>query len=152
MAYRAYTEEQIEQMVSQKKTEVEIEWLEAYGSFCNHCIEYYDRSIIITPFEGHYGYAGVVIAINGSPMRGTMLVKSTDIREDVPQAPIMYQYNRCEVQSMYTLHSDDLPRKVDDQRGHLKKSKHTRLWKATVNLLVERGLLFRRERDRDGEI
>ena len=140
MAYRVYTKEQLEQMVSQERTNVEIEWLDAYASFCNCGIDY-DRPIVITPFVGHYGYAGVVIAINGSPMRGTMLVKSTDICESQPQVPIYYQYSRCEVQSMYTLHSDDTPKKVDEHRDHLKKSKHARLWKATVNLLVERDWL-----------
>ena len=143
MAYRVYTKEELEQMVGQERIGVEIEWLEAYGGFCNCGVDY-NRPIIITPFEGHYGYAGVVIAINGSPMRGTMLVKSADIREAVPQEPMHYQYSRCEVQSMYTLHSDDLPKKVDGQRGHLKKSKHARLWKATVDLLVERNMLIKR--------
>jgi len=35
------------------------------------------RDIIITPYEGAYGWAGVVITVNGSPPRGTVLVRKS---------------------------------------------------------------------------
>lgn len=36
-----------------------------------------ERDIIITPYDGAYGWAGVVITVNGSPPRGTFLVRNS---------------------------------------------------------------------------
>lgn len=33
------------------------------------------RQVIVTPYQGNYGAAGFVIAINGSPPRGTLVVE-----------------------------------------------------------------------------
>ncbi len=38
-----------------------------------------EREIFVTPFNGAYGFAGVVITINGSPPRGTFLVPADAI-------------------------------------------------------------------------
>ncbi len=36
--------------------------------------DYHGRDIVVTPFDGAYGHAGVVVALNGSPPRGLFLV------------------------------------------------------------------------------
>ncbi|GEM_PF-6819918 len=33
-----------------------------------------DREIVVTPYDGNYGRAGIVIAVNGSPPRGAVVV------------------------------------------------------------------------------
>jgi hypothetical protein len=39
------------------------------------------RSVHITPFDGAYGYAGVVLAINGSPSRAIIVFEGLTDRE-----------------------------------------------------------------------
>lgn len=139
MGQRLYPGDTIEEMVDKKKSPVECEWIFCYGKFCNKGMDY-ERKIVITPFEGHYGYAGVVIAINGSPMPGTMLVKTPAIKENVPT---LLGTDKEDIQAMYVLDSTDPPRLLHKHRLHIPNSKHTRLWNATISLLVERGYLVR---------
>lgn len=141
MAQRVYTKQQLIDMVNQPRTEAEINWLLAYEKFCKVSVDW-NRPIMITPFEGHYGYAGVVIAINGSPMHGTMLVKSSRIREREETTLSSNDKHDREVASMYVLHSEDTPKLVKSNRMRLKTSIHKTLWDATVNLLVDRGFLL----------
>ena len=42
-----------------------------------------DREIVITPYDGAYGQAGVVIAINGSPPVGLLLVITDQMQKTV---------------------------------------------------------------------
>lgn len=119
-----FTRTELQKMAQGKKTDIELDWLIAYHTFCRRGTYAVDRPIIITAFDGHYGRAGFVIAINGSPMHGTMIVKSSGSGIDM----------------MYVLDSHDKARNVDRNRFHLKDSIHANLWNATKALLVERGL------------
>lgn len=140
MAHRPINREYLERAA--EKTEVEIQWLSAYYGFCNSKAWEPEREIVVSVFEGHYGTAGAVIAINGSPMRGTMLVKSDSIRETQPTIP--HPFTHFQIENMYVLHGSETPKKLRNIAfwgyGN-RKTKHEILWKATVALLVERGLL-----------
>lgn len=121
------------------KTETERAWLDAYFAFCRiNRSDEEKREIMITPFEGHYGYAGVVVAINGSPMRGTMLVKSHDIKDPAAEKTLGGR-----IDHMYVLHSGYAPKKLHDPDSYYSKSqsKQIVLWRAMKNLLIERGFL-----------
>lgn len=74
-------------------------------------------------------------------MRGTMLVKSSRIKEREETMLANFEMQDREVYAMYVLHSQDSPRIVKKNRDHLKLSIHKQLWDATVNLLVERNFL-----------
>lgn len=137
MGNRLMSEEQIMALVNQVKTDTEKAWLAAYRDFCKHSIIHLDREIIVTPFEGHYGFAGVVITINGSPVRGMMLVKSCDI---VEQVPTVHGGIPGRIQAMYVLDGDGGPRQLKDPFFGGPK-KHAALWMITKALLIERGLL-----------
>lgn len=121
-------------------TIAEIEWLDAYHSFCKRCIYDADREILTTLFDGHYGYAGVVIAINGSPMAGTMLVKSRNVREGAPLDHVAY-ISEDGIQVMYVLDDEYQPHRLRPYHHPFRASKGLRLWNATRDLLRERSLL-----------
>lgn len=50
------------------------------------------REIVVTPFDGAYGNAGVVIALNGSPPRGVIVVLENRNKHNYHRnyAPIFY--------------------------------------------------------------
>lgn len=129
MAERIFTNQELKETVERPRTEAELAWLEAYHGFCGRRAYETDRPIIITPFDGYYGRGGVVIAVNGSPMRGTMLVKS-HYPDDAPQG-------------MYVLDSDRSPKRLKSPELYraFTKARSVKLWRTTVRLLIERGLL-----------
>lgn len=47
------------------------------------------RKIVVTPFDGAYGQAGSVVALNGSPPRGVIVTLETDDHRSYPP-PIFY--------------------------------------------------------------
>ena len=129
MAKRLFTKQELKEMAEQPRTKAELDWLEAYHRFCGRGAYETDRPIIITPFDGYYGRGGVVIAINGSPMRGTMLVKSHD-EGDAPKG-------------MYVLDGDWPPKRLKSPELYraFTKARSVKLWRATVALLIEGGFL-----------
>lgn len=78
-----------------------------------------EREICITSFEGNYGTAGFVIAVNGSPPKGMMFITS-----------YVGGINWMMVKAV---------------GGKMKKVSqyytHHKLWEATVNLLLSKELL-----------
>ena len=129
MAKRLFTKQELKEMAEQPRTEAELAWLEAYHRFCGRGAYETDRPIIITPFDGYYGRGGVVIAVNGSPMRGTMLVKSHD-EDYIPN-------------EMFVLDGGLPPKRLKSPELYpaFTKARGVKLWRTTVRLLIERGLL-----------
>ena len=129
MAGRIFTKQELKEMAEQPRTEAELAWLEAYHGFCGRGAYETDRPIIITPFDGHYGRGGVVIAVNGSPMHGAMLVKSHD-EDYIPD-------------EMFVLDRDLPPKRLKSPELYrdFTKARGVKLWRAAVALLSERGFL-----------
>ena len=42
--------------------------------------DYLGRDVIVTPYEGAYGVAGYVVAINGSPPKGVAFVQTSSMQ------------------------------------------------------------------------
>ena len=49
------------------------EWIELYADIWGRNIET-DRPLVVSPFFGHYGLAGYVLAIQGSPIKGLAIL------------------------------------------------------------------------------
>jgi len=50
--------------------EIKKEWQSLYASVTGRVPEY-DRDVVVTPYFGHYGLAGYVITVQGSPVHAT---------------------------------------------------------------------------------
>ncbi len=46
--------------------------------------DFFSRELVVTPFDGAYGRAGFVIAVNGSPPRGVMVSLEGDSKSVPP--------------------------------------------------------------------
>jgi hypothetical protein len=104
--------------------QVEKEFRLAMCAITNFPVEH-GREICVTPFEGNYGKAGYVIAINGSPPRGILIVQKD------------YSSN-----SGMTIISDSegKSKMIRDPiygygYGRSSKGKAARLWNAAIELL-----------------
>jgi len=118
-----------------KYTEVEKEWFHAYMEFVNNRQMATGRKIIVTKFDGNYGTAGFVIAINGSPPKGVMIVV---LRSGGCSASAGDIINPLEGGPQCWVMDGEKFRTVNSFRYRLKKSKHARLLNATNALLIAR--------------
>lgn len=79
------------------------------------------RPICITPFEGRYGPAGYVIAVNGSPPHGIVFVIGW--HGEQPTEIFLFASGKMRKINRYAIHA------------HYKNSKHANFWQTTINLL-----------------
>lgn len=89
-----------------------------------------EREVIVTPFDGAYGLAGYVFAVNGSPPRGVVVV-------------LMENGAESEVWSMTIVGYDGRAQRVrkPEEYGRGSGGAQGRLWRA-VEEMVRSGLVY----------
>jgi hypothetical protein len=55
------------------KPEIKSKWQNIFKEYAGTAAAEPNRNILITPYFGHYGLAGYVITVEGSPVRGTLV-------------------------------------------------------------------------------